>query len=84
MSSLIEMMMIKMTCQNGKHKLTEVLRKVRLDYTEEVVNWCTNCGAIVVDIEVDGRLSPGGHTKMQFPSIVEDYNEMVLYNRRKI
>ena len=34
---------------------------------EEIIRWCPNCGAIVVDTECDGRLRPGEMLPMQFP-----------------
>lgn len=37
----------------------------------EVVRWCKNCGAIVIDADVDGRTYPGDIMKMAFPRIVK-------------
>ena len=34
-----------------------------------VVRWCTNCGAIVVDTDHDGRTSPGDRMKMRYSAI---------------
>lgn len=34
-----------------------------------IVRWCSSCGAIVRDVEVDGGLRPGGAMPMRFPSI---------------
>jgi hypothetical protein len=31
-----------------------------------VVRWCTKCGAIVVDLDYDGRTAPGAVMKHQF------------------
>lgn len=34
---------------------------------ETVVRWCPTCGAIVIDIDVDGRTAPGRVMPMRFP-----------------
>lgn len=36
---------------------------------QKVVRWCINCGAVVVDIDVDGRIAPGLFMRMKFPKI---------------
>lgn len=36
-------------------------------HEEGVVRWCPNCGAIVIDIDYDGRTNSGGIMKMDFP-----------------
>ncbi len=42
-------------CLKGNHSLIEILRS-SLSYDDDhVAMWCTNCGCIVVDYEVDGR-----------------------------
>lgn len=33
------------------------------------VMWCKECGAVVVDGESDGRVSPGRYVAMRFPKI---------------
>lgn len=35
----------------------------------EVVRWCCNCGAVVTDIDVDGRTMPGRRMPMKFPQL---------------
>lgn len=58
------------TCANGKHSLVDLLVRnsnVAPDATE-VVRWCTCCGAVVIDTDVDGRTQPGDVMKMRFPS----------------
>lgn len=32
----------------------------------EVVRWCKECGAVVVDEEIDGRMRPGSVRKIQY------------------
>ena len=34
---------------------------------QAVVRWCYWCGAVVVDIDYDGRTNPGGFMPMRFP-----------------
>jgi valyl-tRNA synthetase len=35
--------------------------------TEEVIKWCPDCGAIVIDSETDGRVNAGNVVPMRFP-----------------
>lgn len=59
-------------CKKGKHPLIEISR-ISLGYDEEkVVRWCPQCGAIVADLEVDGRLFPGEYLKMRIPKITKE------------
>ena len=59
-------------CRKGKHPLVEISR-ISLGYDEEkIVRWCPQCGAIVVDLEVDGRLFPGEYMKMKIPKITKE------------
>lgn len=58
-----------MTTCKGNHKLQAI-------YTDPcpapgesfVVRWCVKCGAVVVDIDVDGRTSPGAFMAMRLPA----------------
>jgi hypothetical protein len=61
-----------MNCFNEKNQhigSLKVLRRFTHLDTESVVRWCPECGAVVVDREVDGRLM-GSVVKMQFPETV--------------
>lgn len=57
--------------EGGKHmgKLEEIHRDGRNSPLGEyeVVRWCPNCGAVVIDVEVDGRVYPGRVSGMRFP-----------------
>ena len=57
---------------NGKHDLVRVMTKPAgepgVDY---VTRWCQNCGAIVIDADVDGRTQPGAGSSMAFPRIAQ-------------
>jgi len=40
----------------------------QLNYAvENCVKWCSTCGAVVIDQEVDGRVYPGKIREMKFP-----------------
>lgn len=51
-------------------RLTEVYRVSLNDQEDEVVKWCPVCGAVVVDLEVDGRAYPGRIGKMRFAKLL--------------
>lgn len=53
------------------HKMQEIISFPCNDApdAETVVRWCPTCGAIVVDVDFDGRTSPGRVMKMKFPAI---------------
>jgi len=54
------------------HPLVEILRAGGGDWeASSVVRWCPRCGAIVVDYEFDGRVSPGAVEPMRFPSLIQ-------------
>lgn len=55
-------------CQNGDHDLIVIS-----SCDDEVVRWCSYCGSIVVDIEYDGRVTPGGVMKMQSPIFIKEF-----------
>lgn len=38
----------------------------------EVVRWCRNCGAVVIDMEYDGRVAAGAIMKMRVPTLTKD------------
>jgi hypothetical protein len=40
--------------------------------SDEVVRWCSHCGAVVVDLDFDGRTKPGYFKQVQFPKIAKD------------
>lgn len=37
-----------------------------------VVRWCSDCGAVVIDNDIDGKIAPGAWRRMQFPKIALD------------
>jgi hypothetical protein len=63
-----------MTCFNEKNQhigSLKVLRRFTHLDTESVVRWCPECGAVVIDREVDGR-SMGCIVDMKFPEITKN------------
>ena len=56
-------------CKKGNHSLIEILRDRGWD-CESVARWCKVCGAVVVDIDYDGRTNPGAIAKMRFPEVL--------------
>lgn len=59
-----------MICSGGKHNLIDILTRYEGYGEESVVRWCQECGAIVVDTDVDNRTSPGNRMKMKFPELM--------------
>jgi hypothetical protein len=56
-------------CIGGKqHSLTEIYSESLGYGSEAVVRWCCECGAIVVDTDVDNRTLPGDVMKMRRPN----------------
>lgn len=65
-------------CSKGQHSLIVVYKETpysSMGRGEIGVRWCSNCGAVVVDLESDGRVSPGYVRKMQWPSITNEFCE---------
>lgn len=56
-----------MSCEKGQHDLI-VIYEANASFDEEhVVRWCQKCGAVVVDVDYDGRTAAGAIMKMKFP-----------------
>lgn len=59
-------------CKKGNHPLIEI-NNFSIGYGGyEVVRWCPTCGAVVVDIDVDGRTMPGRVMKMRWPQVLKE------------
>lgn len=58
-------------CKNGNHVLTDILKTGNIEYEQIVVRWCPECGAIVVDLDYDGRTYPGHQMKMKYPELAK-------------
>jgi len=60
-------------CPKGSHNLIDILRRSdSYGDHEDVVRWCDVCGAIVVDVDYDGRTNAGQVMKMRFPNYVDN------------
>lgn len=47
----------------------------------EVVKWCPDCGAIVIDGETDGRVNAGAVLKMMFPKDTFNLKELKMLQK---
>lgn len=57
-------------CARGKHNLIPVFQVGQYSCST-VVRWCTCCGAVVVDLDADGRTRPGYHRELQAPELAK-------------
>lgn len=72
-------MTLNKKCLQGLHPL----KSVYIDsdgFVQNVVRWCPECGAIVIDVDCDSRTYPGRVMKMKLPQAIlnsqkEDYRE---------
>lgn len=62
-------------CFKGSHKLIEIYSNELDSSIEHSVKWCSICGAIVVDVCIDGRTQPGGKIKMKLPQNILNLKE---------
>lgn len=60
-------------CKKGLHPFVTISSVDINLFEEKVIRWCPECGAIVVDMEVDGRLYPGHYKKIRYPNITKKY-----------
>jgi len=58
-------------CKNGNHNLKMVYIDQRLWGIQNIVRWCQDCGGIVVDSDVDGRIQAGKIMPMIFPNYLK-------------
>lgn len=64
--------------QNGKHDFVEVHSwRGTMPGAEGVVRWCQCCGAVVIDSEVDGRVSPGAIMKLKAPKAATTLHQLL-------
>lgn len=62
-----------MACDFKNHELVEIRRyRIVGDDAFEVVNWCSHCGAIVIDTEYDGRLFAGKVVAMKHSTLARE------------
>lgn len=58
-------------CKKGLHPLKEIMT-ISDGFIDQVVRWCPDCGAIVVDEDCDNRVYPGACMKMRFPKLARE------------
>ena len=62
-------------CNDSNHNL-EVIYCEDLPFDNQyVVRWCSNCGAVVIDLDNNNRTYPGVFMRMKFVKKVEASNE---------
>lgn len=59
-------------CREGKHNLGVIYRHSGDGMSTDVVRWCKDCGAVVIDCDYDNRTNPGQIMKMRFPKLMLD------------
>ena len=58
------------SCKSGKHDLVVIYEQDTISPgVSAVVRWCSTCGSIVIDRDVDGRTQPGYIMLMKSPEI---------------
>ncbi|KKL18491.1 hypothetical protein LCGC14_2474980 [marine sediment metagenome] len=65
-------------CDGKNHPLIDIYESLEYYGASEVVRWCPDCGAIVIDVDVDNRIrhGPGRVMKMKFPKFMYDFIEL--------
>ena len=58
-------------CKRGLHPFEVIYSLSHSDQESTVVNWCSICGTISVDLDIDGRIKPGAVQKATRPKILE-------------
>lgn len=60
-------------CKEGLHPL-RVISRINDGFVDKVIRWCPNCGAIVIDMECDGRVYAGHYKQMVLPKLAKEHN----------
>lgn len=58
-------------CLRGLHPLIEIAC-IPTGFEDRVIRWCPECGAIVIDCDLDGRTYPGRDMKMKLTKLYLD------------
>lgn len=59
-----------MNCDGKNHSFKIIYSRTFSSYDEfAIVRWCKDCGAVVVDIDMDGRTFPGAIRGIEFPNV---------------
>lgn len=62
-------MVLNKKCLNGLHPLKVISIKASSYDVDQVIRWCPECGAIVIDADCDGRTFPGKVMEMKLPKL---------------
>ena len=54
-------------CKKGNHQFIKILRITIGEDEEKVVRWCKKFGAIIIDLDMDGRIYPGYYMRCCLP-----------------
>lgn len=58
-------------CLRGLHPLIEIER-ISTGFEDRVIRWCPECGAVVIDWDLDGRTYPGRDMKMKLTKLYKE------------
>ena len=61
-------------CRTGNHKLEVIYESSEYYGAAEVVRWCSVCGSIVIDVDMDNKTIPGRIMTMKSPNIMKENN----------
>lgn len=59
-----------------EHDLIVIYRGHGSDMCQDTIRWCQMCGAVVGDLDYDGRTNAGGVFEMRFPELVRERNRV--------
>lgn len=59
-------------CKIGHHSLINIMNIPQEYDSHTIIRWCSICGAVVGDTDVDGRIHPGHVFKMMLPKNILD------------
>ena len=60
-------------CHIGNHKLEIIHESAEYFGEVQTVRWCSVCGSIVIDVDVDNRTMAGRIMSMKSPNITKAY-----------
>lgn len=61
-------------CLQGLHPLKAIYTDSD-GFVDRVIRWCPECGAVVIDTDVDGRVYPGNFMNMQLSNLYIEVRE---------
>lgn len=58
-------------CKKGKHNFIDINTGYIGEDEYRVIRWCKDCGAITIDLDIDGRTYAGYFLKCSIPKILK-------------